>query len=142
MAHHRLRRIPARKPPSSNASLLISGALVNVIFLIVLLAFSYLREEPLFWTNEGGWSVEWRDLVRSGYYPLFALEFLLLLGYSGMSVSLLSVRRSSASLTMILLPVLWGLYFMVIVNSVANNVDNLLQGRPLHWHPDVTGYQL
>ncbi|MFZ1537953.1 MAG: hypothetical protein WAT23_11295 [Chromatiaceae bacterium] len=140
--HHPLRRIRARKPPSSHAPLLISGALVNVMFLIVLLAFSYLREEPLFWTNEGGWSVEWRDLVRSGYYPLLALEFLLLLAYSGMSVSLLNARRSSASLTMILLPMLWGLFFMAIVNSVANNIENLLQGRPLHRHPDMTWYQL
>lgn len=122
--------------------MLISGALVNFSVLIVLLTFSYLREEPLFWTNEGEWSVEWRELVRSGYGPLLALEFLLLLAYSGMSVYLLSVRRSSASLTAILLPMLWGLYFMVIVNSVANNVDNLLHGRPLHWHPDATWLQL
>ena len=137
-----MRRTRTRRPSSSNAPLLLAGALVNFLLLIALLAFSYLREEPLFWTNEGGWSVELRDLVRSGYYPLLALEFLLLIAYTAMSAYLLSLRHSSASLTVVLLPMLWGLYFMAIVNSVANNVDNLLNGRPLHWHPDATWLQL
>jgi hypothetical protein len=136
-----LRRIRARRRSSSNAPLLIAGALVNLLLLILVLTFSYLREEPLFWMNEGGWSVEWRDLVRSGYYPLLALQLLLLIAFTGMSTYLLSSRRSSASLAVVLLPLLWGLYFLAIVNSVANNVDNLLNGRPLHWHPEATWSQ-
>lgn len=137
-----MRRIRARRPSSSNAPLLIAGALVNLLCLIVLLALSYLREEPLFWMNEGDWSVEWRNLVRSAYYPLLVLEFLVLIAFSGMSAYWFSSRRSSANLLMLFLPLLWGLYFMAIVNSVANNVDNLLNGRPLHWHPDAIWRQL
>lgn len=139
---HRSGRIPARNPPSSNTFLLISGALANFMVLIILLTFSYLREEPMFWTNAGGWSVEWRDLVQTGYYPTLGLELVLLLAYSGMSLHLLNARRSAVGLTLVMLPMLWGLFFMVILNSVANNIDNLLHGRPVHWHPGVTGIQL
>jgi len=114
---------------------------VNFISLIVLVTFSYLREEPLFWTNEGDWSIGLRDLVRGTYYPLLALEFLFLAAFSGVSIRLLSTRRTSASLAVILLPMLWGLYFLVIANSVANNLENLWNGRPLHWHPDTSWSQ-
>lgn len=132
----------ARNCLPSPTPLLAAGAAVNFFSLIALIAFSYLREEPLFWTNEGGWSSGLRELVRTAYYPLLALEFLLLAAFSGASIRFLSSRRASASLAVILLPLLWGLYFLVIANSVANNLDNLLNGRPLHWHPDATWSQL
>ena len=106
------------------------------------MAFSYLREEPIFWTNEGGAAIGLRDLVRDTYYPLLALEFLLLAAFSGVSIHLLSSRRTSANLAVIMLPMLWGLYFLVIANSVANNLDNLWNGRPLHWHADAIWLQL
>ncbi len=127
-----------RKTAPSNAPLLIAGAVVNFMFLIILLVFSYLREEPSFWMNANAWSA-WpsgmRELVQTLYYPLLLLEFLLLSAFSGISIHLLSTRYTSASLAVVLLPMLWGLFFMVIVNSVFNNLENLWYGRPLHWHP-------
>lgn len=134
--------VGARNPLSSKAPLIISGAAVNFLLLIVLIAFSYLREEPIFWTNEGGWPVWLRDLVRGAYYPMILLELLLLTAFSGVSVHLLTSRCASASVAVVLLPMLWGLFFLVIANSVANNLDNLLHGRPLHWHADATWLQL
>lgn len=136
-----MHRIRARHSPSPFAQLTIIGLAINVLLLIVLLAFSYLREDPLFWTNEGGWPSTARSLVRILYYPLLALEFLLLVALSATSVYLISMRRTAASLAIVLLPMLWGLYFMVIVNSVANNLSNLWNGRPLHWHADRTWQQ-
>ena len=136
-----MHRTRARHSPSPFAQLTIIGLAINVLLLIVLLAFSYLREDPLFWTNEGGWPSTARNLVRILYYPLLALEFLLLVALSETSVYLISMRRTAASLAIVLLPMLWGLYFMVIVNSVANNLSNLWNGRPLHWHADPTWQQ-
>lgn len=137
-----MRTPPSRSPSSSSALLLLSGAALNFVFLVVLMVFSYLREEPLFWTNEGQFPIWMRDLVSSTYYPILLLELALLSALSGVSVHFLSTRSASASLTVILLPLLWGLYFMVIANSVVNNLDNLVHGRPLHWHPDATWHQL
>lgn len=131
-----------RRPPSSHAPLLTSGAVINLLILVILITFSYLREEPLFWMNEGESPIWLRDLVASYYYPFLLLELLLLSAFSGFSIHHLSSRSSSASLAVILLPMLWGLYFLVIVNSVFNNLENLFLGRPLHWHPDETWRQL
>jgi hypothetical protein len=137
-----LRKSRVRRRATTNAPLLIAGAAVNFLFLIVLMAFSYLREEPIFWTNAGDWPVWLREMVQSSYYPLMFLEFLLLTVFSGVSIQLLSTRAQSASLSVILLPILWGLLFVVIANSIANNLDNLWNGRPLHWHPDSNWSQI
>lgn len=117
------------------------GTAVNLILLLILLAFSYLREEPTFWTSAGGLPIWLRDLVGSGYYPLALLVFMLLTAFSLLSAYLLSTRTNSAGLAVLLLPLLWGLFFMAIVSAALNNLDNLLNGRPLHWHPDATWYQ-
>ena len=132
----------ARRPPASHAPLLISGAALNFILLLVLITFSYLREEPVFWRNEGEMPIRLREIVASFYYPILFLELLLLSAFSGFSIHLLSSRSSSASLAVVLLPMLWGLYFMLIANSVFNNLENIFYGRPLHWHPDKTWNQL
>jgi hypothetical protein len=137
-----LRKSRARHRSSAHTPLLVAGAALNFLFLIVLMAFSYLREEPIFWTNAGGWPIWLREIVQTSYYPLMLLEFLLLTAFSGVSIQLLSTRSRSANLAVILLPMLWGLLFLVIANSVANNLDNLLNGRPLHWHPDATWSQI
>ncbi len=135
-AHHH------RYPSSSGAPPILLGALVNVLIIITLMVFSYLREEPLFWRHEGEFPIWLRELVMSTYYPMLLLELLLLAAFTGFVAHLLSRRSTSASLAVLLLPMLWGLYFMVIANSVANNLDNLFNGRPLHWHPDGMWYQL
>lgn len=130
------------KPPSTQAPLLAAGAVINFLILLVLITFSYLREEPLFWRNEGESPIRLRELVATFYYPLLLLELLFLGAFTGFSIHRLSTRSSSASLAVILLPMLWGLYFMLIANSVFNNLENLFLGRPLHWHPDQTWNQL
>lgn len=131
-----------RQPPSTQALLLAAGAAINFLILLILITFSYLREEPIFWRNEGESPVRLRELVATFYYPLLFIELLLLSAFSGFSIHHLSSRSSSASLAVILLPMLWGLYFMLIANSVFNNLENLFYGRPLHWHPDKTWNQL
>jgi hypothetical protein len=37
----------------------------------MLIWFSWLRETPLFWRNDGGYPVWLRALVLHGFYPLF-----------------------------------------------------------------------
>ena len=41
--------------------------------------FSWLREMPIFWRNEGGYPVWLRDLVLGAYYPVFAGNLLVVL---------------------------------------------------------------
>ncbi|WP_295582924.1 hypothetical protein [uncultured Lamprocystis sp.] len=133
--HANRTRSRARDHTQSNAAPLIAGAVVNLLLLLVLMIFSYLREEPMFWTNAGGCSKEAQDLVASLYYPLLLLELFILLAFSWVSIRLLISRHASARLSVVMLPTLWGLFFVIMLNSLANNLENLLNGRPLHWHP-------
>ena len=48
--------------------------------LPVFVWFSWLREDGLFWRNEGGYAVWLRDLVLATYYPIFAANLLLAVG--------------------------------------------------------------
>src|ERR1700742_3267812 len=45
---------------------------------LVLLFFVVLKEDPLFWRNEGGYPVFLRDLVLQAFYPLFLFQFIAL----------------------------------------------------------------
>ncbi|WP_295446345.1 hypothetical protein [uncultured Thiodictyon sp.] len=130
-----MRKSRARRRAATHAPLLFAGAALNFLFLIVLMTFSYLREEPIFWTNAGDWPIWLREMVQSSYYPLILLEFLLLAAFSGVTIQQLSARSQSASLAVIALPILWGLLFLVVVNSAANNIENIWNNRPIHWHP-------
>lgn len=137
-----MRKSRARRRSTTKAPLLVGGAAVNFLLLIVLITFSYLREEPIFWTNAGDWPIWLREMVQDSYYPLILLELVLLTAFSWISIQLLSTRSTSASLAVLLLPMLWGLLFLLVANSVANNLENLWNGRPLHWHRDQNWSQI
>lgn len=127
---------PLRKRSDAGASHLVGGAVVNVCLLAVLVGFAWLKEQPLFWRNAGNWPIWLRELVGSSFYPLFLLEFLLLTAFTGASIRCLRSGCSGGGFLAVALPLVWGLFFVVILLLVANNLDNLLAGRPLHWHPE------
>jgi hypothetical protein len=106
-------------------------AALNFFVLFLLAVFAVMREQPLFWRNAGGWPIWLRDLVAVSFYPLLGLELLLLLLFSS---ACLRDRRTTQSSAIFTLPLLWGLLFLVLAVLAANNLDNLLSGRPLHWH--------
>lgn len=142
--------MPARIPPGAEAGgeadgspagaaqVLATGGLAagfNLALLGLLVWLVWLKEDPLFWRNAGGWPVWLRETVLWAFYPLLALETAMLVGLTRWSLRVfrgLGPRRALAALT--LLSLSWGLAGFVLLFLVANNVDNLLQGRPAHWH--------
>jgi len=112
-------------------SLGIAYFLLNIGFIYVTL----LKESGEFWQHSGGYPVAVRDTVRMFYYPLLAMLFL----FQGLTtIALLKCCLRRLSVTGIcgmlaLLPA-WILTFTGIGILTANNLDNLVEDRPLHWH--------
>ncbi len=102
---------------------------------MALLEAASLRENPMFWRNAGGYPVELRELILAFYYPgLLAYVFLTFANcYAGWK--LLRVGWLDG-LALMLGCALNGLLFAIIATvTVWNNVENLLDGLPLHFHP-------
>jgi len=53
-----------------------------------------------------------------------------------MSIRLLASGYKSGVILFAVSLVQWVLLTVIVTITVWNNVDNLLNGRPLHWHPD------
>jgi len=124
-----------RKQSRAGGPQLIAGAILNFTILGVLILFASLREQSTFWTHAGHWPIWLRELVGSSFYPLLLLELLFLMTFSGMCVRLLNARCPTATSAVVFLLLLWTLFVLVVVIIGANNLDSLIAGRPLHWHP-------
>lgn len=100
----------------------------------LLLPFVWLRETPHFWTNAGGYPLWLRDLVLISYYPLLLVYVGLLsfLSWLLLCQPARSVRGFCAEA--ILLGVLWLVVALVAMLMLANNIANVIDGRPLHDH--------
>jgi hypothetical protein len=99
----------------------------------VWLGLTVLRESSLFWRNAGGYPVALRALVLATYYPVTGA--LLLAGAVGAVhafAGTATIRRATVvGWLMLTLAVGFGL-----ATAAANNIANLLDGRPLHYHPE------
>ena len=70
--------------PTEDKIILARFALAAFMLLVglpVLLWFSWMREIPIFWTNEGGYPVWLRAVVLETYYPILLFDFLAILTY-------------------------------------------------------------
>ncbi len=113
------------KPLFYTAALLMAG---------LLLPFVWLRETPYFWTNAGGYPLWLRDLVLFTYYPLLLVYVGLL---SFMSWQLICRPPRFARLFCVealVLLFLWLVVALVATLMLANNIANIIDGRPLHDH--------
>lgn len=108
---------------------------LNFLLLVLLVVLALLKEDPVFWRNAGGWPVWLREFVGSSFYFLFFVEFLLLSGFSLAVVASVRMGRQDYRLALVFLPILWLLLSVVVGIVSANNIGNLIAGRPLHWHP-------
>jgi hypothetical protein len=105
------------------------------LFCAGLLQMVVLKETPVFWRNEGGYPVELRDFVKLWFYPLLLVGGVGLLGATGVLLRVLLAQRARAGLMPLLLMVpAWLLYALVVGVLVANNLMNLIENRPLHYH--------
>jgi hypothetical protein len=123
-----------KNQPWLSAHRFTAGAVLNFVSLCLLNLFAWLREEPLFWTNAGGWPIWLRDLVGISFYPLLLIQLLVLTAFTGGCLFHPSPRRRRARPEAATLPILWSLFLLVVVIFAANNLGNLVTARPLHWH--------
>ena len=109
----------------------VNGGLAGLLLLAAL-----WRETPTFWRNAGGYPLWLRDIVYILYYPALTVYFVGLASLSWMSIRLLASGYKSGVILFAVSLVQWVLLTVIVTITVWNNVDNLLNGRPLHWHPD------
>jgi hypothetical protein len=102
---------------------------------LLLFTTTVLRESLQFWRNSGGYPVWLRNLVYFAHYPLL---FLVLGGTAAGSLlawRLFARQRGVGGGLLLLSAFQWLLFLIILVIMLWNNVDNLLHGRPLHYHP-------
>ena len=104
------------------------------LFGLVVLAGAALRETPLFWRNVGGFPTELRALVLAGFYPAYAIYFFWLLFGSVTAWRLLCVFKRDGTVLLLAYAGNWLLLVITTTVTVWNNVENLMQGLPLHYH--------
>jgi hypothetical protein len=110
----------------------LGGAAAGLLLAITPCAL--WREDPMFWRNAGGWPILLRDVVELTFYPMVAAQLCVLLAFSAWTLLCpppVLRRRHLWPATALL----WCWTGAVLVLVVANNVENVLAGRPLHWHP-------
>jgi hypothetical protein len=96
-----------------------------------LAGVAVLRESHSFWLNSGGYSPLLRQAVQMLFYPAL-LSFIAI--QIGLSLWAWKWRRRSLLSWSILVITSCSLLIILLI-VVANNLFNLWQGRPLHWHP-------
>ncbi|MBB5032967.1 hypothetical protein [Prosthecobacter vanneervenii] len=104
----------------------------------VLLLFVWLREEPRFWTYAGGYPVWLQQTVLLAFYPLLLAQCALLAFLSWQLISRPSRQARLCCMELLMMVVHWGMLGLVVLMMVANNVANLMDGRPLHDHSAKT----
>lgn len=116
--------------------LFVLGCLGLLALEFLVFWFSCLRENQAFWTNAGGYPVGLRESVLTFYYPLLALNAILLGLATFGFIARLKPPYSMLGLQACVLLVCWGVFFGSAAVSWANNLLNFLEGRPIHYHKD------
>lgn len=124
----------ASRPPFGLRRGIFGGAVNSVVGGLVLIA-ALLREDSLFWRNAGGYPVWVRDLVYALYYPSLLVYLAGVVGLSWFALRLLAGGHKSGVFLFLLGMIQWVLFLVIVIITLWNNVDNLLNGRPFHWHP-------
>jgi hypothetical protein len=100
----------------------------------VLLWFSFLRENPSFWRNSGGYPILLRDAVLVGFYPLLVFT---VLGIVGLTAFCARIRMPSGfgCFEVLVMGLCWALVCGSLFVAFRNNVANLWNEKPLHEKP-------
>ena len=120
--------------PGIQLGLAALGAL-GLLLLVTNTGFSVLKENPLFWRNAGGYSVGLRQAVLFWYYPLLGANCLVCVFYSGLAAARHSVFGHTSFWAVGVAVLLWSMLFLNVGLLLANNVENVVNGRPVHYHP-------
>jgi hypothetical protein len=109
-------------------------AIASVCLLCALLVqLTLWKESELFWMNIGGYPIWLRDSVHTLYYPylFFVLASILMVTWSVVNRFL---QELSVSRVWALLLGAWIVLFACLGLLVTNNVMNLVNERPIHYH--------
>lgn len=112
----------------------LSQSVAAIVLGMLLVVFSFYREQPIFWQYAGGYPIWLRELVLLTFYPLLILE---ILGLLILTRSLFRSWRGSVrswTLHLSLISCGWMLLVAVLGMAWANNLENLWEGRPVHLH--------
>lgn len=110
------------------------ASLIALVMTGAILVLTLLKETPIFWRNEGGYAIWFRNWMEVSYYPvLFLVMSVCICTTAGEVRHAIKGRFSSSH--WLHLGVTWILLAASISLLVANNLSNLLHGNPLHWHP-------
>ncbi len=123
---------PPDPPPDVERLGFVCFAALVFVMSAVLLWFSHLREDTLFWRNSGGYPVPLRETVKFSYYPLFLLSAL---GAFVLSMGLLARIGPSWTrwcLRSVVVTVCWAMIITSFLMAFGDNVHNIWIGRPLH----------
>ncbi len=125
--------------PETQASRWVLG-LIGLGFLALLLNAGLLvlvmwKEDPVFWRNEGGYPVWLRDFVFDLFYPLLACQFFVMAAATLCQCFVLRLEGALKFGGLLAILLLWLFFGSVLTILVWNNVDNLWNGRDLHYHP-------
>ncbi|MGB0744645.1 MAG: hypothetical protein ACPGSB_08970 [Opitutales bacterium] len=111
----------------------IAGLLISSMGLVQLTLW---KESEVFWLNLGGYPIWLRESVKALYYPylFFVLSFALIVTRSviGRLYEDFRLRRA-----WFLLLVSWIIIFSSLGLLLANNLNNLMEGRSIHYHDTV-----
>ena len=117
----------------------IFGALVVAVpltlFGLAMLVATTLKETPIFWRNAGGYPVELRALVLAAFYPAYFIYFFWLLFGTFMAWRLLRTFKRAGTVFLMACMANWMMLAVSTTIVIWNNVQNLLEGLPFHYHP-------
>lgn len=125
----------ARAPRAKRRNTAHTLGWIGAVSLPTNIVLTILRENPLFWTTRGGYPVLLREFVAVFWYPIFIANLVLCVALLVSLVRGFQHTGRSSPVAAALAGMFWFLWFLTAGLAIANNIENLCEGRPLHEHP-------
>jgi len=109
-------------------------AFLLTLFGLLIIIGATLKETPSFWLNLGGYPEELRAILLVAFYPAYGIYFLWLTIVTLTAWRLLRVFKLTGTVLLLASGVNWLLLAISTTIVVWNNVENLLQSLPFHYH--------
>ncbi|MEI8288830.1 MAG: hypothetical protein WCH99_05110 [Verrucomicrobiota bacterium] len=109
-------------------------ALPLTLFGLLVLLGAALKETPVFWRNAGGYPEQLRAFLLVAFYPGYFLYLLWLMFVTFTAWRLICAFNKVGIFLLLASGVNWVLLAVSTTIVIWNNVENLLQGLPFHYH--------
>ncbi len=98
------------------------------------LALTILKENVLFWRNAGGFPIGLREFTLHFYYPILFGSFAICCTLGWKLLCRCRTRSSQPIFSLGMVILIWCLLFLNCGVLIANNLNNVIEGRALHFH--------